>query len=163
MVHTCCFTGHRPQVLPWRFQERDPRCQDLKLRLNQAILQAVQERQVCRFLSGMALGVDIWAAEAVLALSSQYPVVLDCVLPCRDQAVRWRPEDQRRYREILTRCHQVICLQERYTPDCFDLRNRYMVDHSDLMIAVWNGSPSGTGKTIAYARSKSLPIQLLRP
>ena len=27
-----------------------------------------------------------------------------------------------------------------------------MVDHSDLVIAVWNGSPSGTGNTIFYAR-----------
>ena len=47
---------------------------------------------------------------------------------------------------------QGTLLQTRYTPDCFDRRNRYMVDHSDLIIAVWNGSPSGTGNTISYAK-----------
>ncbi len=30
-------------------------------------------------------------------------------------------------------------------------RNKYMVDNSDYIVAVWNGTPSGTGKTVAYA------------
>ena len=25
---TCCFTGHRPEKLPWRDNERDPPCLD---------------------------------------------------------------------------------------------------------------------------------------
>ena len=39
-------------------------------------------------------------------------------------------------------------LQQRYTPDCMHKRNRYMVDQADYIIAVWNGKPSGTGKTV---------------
>ena len=30
---TCCFTGHRPNKLPWGEEERDPRCLALKARL----------------------------------------------------------------------------------------------------------------------------------
>ena len=30
---TCCFTGHRPEKLPWRYDESDPRCVELKLSL----------------------------------------------------------------------------------------------------------------------------------
>ena len=44
-------------------------------------------------------------------------------------------------------------LQTRYIPDCFDGRNRYMVDHSDFIIAVWDDSSGGTGNTISHARS----------
>ena len=30
MENTCCFTGHRPQSLPWRFREEDPRLAALR-------------------------------------------------------------------------------------------------------------------------------------
>ena len=36
-----------------------------------------------------------------------------------------------------------------------DKRNRYMVDHADFIIAVWDGRPSGTGKTVTYARGRN--------
>lgn len=42
-----------------------------------------------------------------------------------------------------------------YSPDCMDKRNRYMVDHADFIIAVWDGRPSGTGKTVTYARGRN--------
>ena len=34
---TCCFTGHRPEKLPWREDEGDPRCLELKARLAGAV------------------------------------------------------------------------------------------------------------------------------
>ena len=46
-------------------------------------------------------------------------------------------------------------LQSRYSPDYMDKRNRYMVDHTDFIIAVWDGRPSGTGKTVTYARGRN--------
>jgi len=46
-------------------------------------------------------------------------------------------------------------LQSHYSSDCMDKRNRYMVDHADFIIAVWDGRPSGTGKTVTYARGRN--------
>lgn len=40
-------------------------------------------------------------------------------------------------------------------------RNQYMVDQSDFIIAVWNGKPSGTGKTIKYAKDKNKIIVII--
>ena len=34
---TCCFTGHRPEKLPWREDEGNPRCLELKARLAGAV------------------------------------------------------------------------------------------------------------------------------
>lgn len=36
-----------------------------------------------------------------------------------------------------------------------DKRKHYMVDHADFIIAVWDGRPSGTGKTVTYARDRN--------
>ena len=34
---SCCFTGHRPGKLPWRYNEKDPRCLSLKRRIADAV------------------------------------------------------------------------------------------------------------------------------
>ena len=44
-----------------------------------------------------------------------------------------------------------------------DKRNKYMVDQSDVIIAVWSGRPSGTGKTVTYALSKGKPVSIIDP
>lgn len=162
MEKACCFTGHRPQSLPWGFREEDPRCLQQKERLQREILRAIQE-DFRHFLSGMALGTDIWAAEAVLRLRTFYPVTLECVLPCREQAGRWNQAAQRRYLDILRRCDQVTLLQVTYTPDCFQRRNQYLVEHSSLVIAVWNSRSSGTGNTVSYAGARGRQIRVLHP
>ena len=65
--------------------------------------------------------------------------------------------------DILRRCDQVTLLQEPYTPDCFQRRNQYLVEHSSLVIAVWNGRPSGTGNTVSYARACGKWVRVLHP
>ena len=39
----CCFTGHRPGKLPWRYNEEDLRCVSLKARIADAVEAAYQE------------------------------------------------------------------------------------------------------------------------
>ena len=165
MQQTCCFTGHRPQNLPWGFNESDPRCIALKVRLKKAIRQVI-EYGVTHFITGMALGVDQWAAELVLELQRMYAdcgITLEAVLPCEDQAKKWRREDIERYQKILKRCDIVLPLQKSYSPGCMDRRNRYMVDHSQFVIAVWDGQPSGTGGTVRYAKSLGKTVIVLAP
>ena len=61
-----------------------------------------------------------------------------------------------RYYDIAAQCDKETMLQSHYSPDCMDKRNRYMVDHADFIIAVWDGRPSGTGKTVTYARGRNV-------
>ena len=42
-AHTCCFTGHRPEKLPWREDESDPRCLALKARLRRELEEAYRQ------------------------------------------------------------------------------------------------------------------------
>ncbi len=64
---TCCFTGHRPQSLPWKFNEKDERCLKMKEQLWNEIIKAIKNGYKT-FISGMALGFDMICAEIVLEL-----------------------------------------------------------------------------------------------
>lgn len=160
----CAFTGHRLQHLPFGSNEQDERCQKLKAELGKAIEKVITEQGVTHFISGMALGVDTFAAEAVLHLKEKYPeITLECAIPCETQAVKWNEQQRDRYFGIVERCDKETMLQTHYTPDCMEKRNRYMVNACDVVIAVWDGRPSGTGKTVQYAKEQGKEIIVIDP
>lgn len=163
-MKSCAFTGHRPQNLPFGFREDDERCAALKEILKNQIVSLITDESVTHFISGMALGVDMYAAEIVLELKKTYPgITLESAIPCETQAAKWNVAMRERYYGIAAQCDKETLLQTHYTPDCMDKRNRYMVDHADYIIAVWDGKPSGTGKTVMYAQSKGKVIIKVNP
>ncbi len=158
------FTGHRPQNLPWRFDETDTRCIALKAALDKQIKQLV-DAGVTTWLSGMALGVDCWAAQAVLKLREKNSAVrLFCILPCKNQAVRWNASSQETYHSILTQSDFNLYVSETYTDTCMHERNHILVASSDLLLAVFDGrQKSGTLSTVNYARQEGREILILDP
>ncbi len=72
-LHRCCFTGHRPEKLTQSEFE-------VKVWLREQIEQAVAEGYTT-FITGMAMGVDIWAGQIVVELKkskSQPPLNCRC-------------------------------------------------------------------------------------
>ena len=156
---SCCFTGHRPAKLPWGYNESDPRCVRLKKRIADAVLLAYQEGYR-HFLCGMAQGCDLYFAELVLEMKRDWPeITLEAAVPCPTQADGWPAEDRVRRQRLLAACDYETMVQERYGPGCMMRRNRYMVDHSARIIAVYNGVPrGGTAQTLLYAMRRGLEI-----
>ena len=99
-AHTCCFTGHRPDKLPWGTDESDPRCAALEQKLTAALDRAYGAG--CRhFICGMAMGTDTYCCEAVLRLKREHPeITLEAALPCGNQADGWYSEARRRHEEL---------------------------------------------------------------
>lgn len=161
----CCFTGHRPQKLSFGFDEGHPDCLRLKNVLKNEILSKIQSG-CTGFLTGMAMGADIWCAEIVLDLKKQYPrdaIALTAVVPYRNQASCFPAGYMKRYARLLQEADDTVMIGEKYTPGCMQKRNRYMVDHACSLIAVWGGAKGGTLDTLRYARKKGLEIVLVRP
>lgn len=120
---------------------------------------------VTGFISGMALGVDLWAAQIVLGLREKNPLIkLYCALPCEGQEKKWPADKQEQYHSILKQADDIHWESKSYTPDCMLNRNRYMVDHASVLLAVYNGAyRSGTGMTVRDAKSKQRRIILIHP
>ena len=157
----CSFTGHRPEKLPWRENEADPRCLALKARIT-AALEEAYERGMRHFLCGMARGADFYFCEAALALRARRPdVTVEAVLPCEEQAARWSERDRARYFSLVEQCDRETMLQRRYDKGCMLRRNRYLVDHADLLIAVYDGMLGGTMYTLSYAMRRGVDTVIL--
>ena len=155
---SCAFTGHRPGKLPWGEDESDLRCIALKAKLRAAVESAIHEGME-HFICGMAEGCDLYFAETVLALKSTYPhITLEAAIPCPSQADGWGEAQKSRYRAILARCDYETMVQQSYTPGCMQRRNRYMVDHASLLIAVNDGVRGGTRSTIEYAFKRGVNV-----
>ena len=162
-AHTCCFTGHRPDKLPWGYDERDPRCLALKRSILRE-LEGLYRRGWRHFISGMALGCDLYFAEAVLALKEIYPAVtLEAALPCPGQADRWSQDNRRRWQALVDACDLETVVQNHYDRFCMLRRDRYMADRSSLILAVFDNTPGGTKYTLDYAARQKLDILLLDP
>lgn len=161
---TCCFTGHRPQNLPFWYNENDINYLKMKSILKKSIIQLIKNYDVNHYISGMALGIDQYAAEIVLELKRQYPqITLECVLPCENQAIKWTEVQRDRYFSIIKHCDKETLLQKQYTFYCMQKRNEYMVKNSSFIIAVFSGKPSGTYKTITLAKSLGKNIIVIDP
>ena len=158
---TCSFTGHRPEKLPWRGDESDPRCLALKERLA-AVVEDAYDKGMRHFLCGMARGADFYFCDAVLELRERRSgVTLEAVIPCEEQAARWSERERERWFSLVERCDGETMLQHHYDKGCMLRRNRYLVDHSSMLIAVYDGMLGGTMYTLSYAMKRGLETVIL--
>ena len=150
--HRCCFTGHRPEKLG---VSEMVVIAGLKKEIRTAIADGFSV-----FISGVARGVDLWAAEEVLGFrDAGEPLRLICASPYRGFEVRWSREWQERYRQVMEKADLVRFICPRYSRDCFQRRNEWMVNHSSRVIAAYNGQPSGTKNTVVYATEQKVPVK----
>ena len=156
--NTCCFTGHREYKLPWGSDENDPRCRKLQQQLFDAV-DAVYAAGIRHFICGMAQGCDLYFCELALALRQLHgDVTVEAAIPCPSQAEGWPAEQRLRWQRLVAACDYETMVQQQYSPGCMQRRNRYMVDHASLLIAVHDGLPGGTRRTIEYALRRGIGI-----
>ena len=153
-MRRCCFTGHRPEKLGCGEAEATA--------ILETAIQDAYDSGYRTFITGMARGVDIWAAEIVLSMRETQPDVhLICALPHPDFEMRWSAEWQRRYRDVLTAADLVKTICPSFSMGAYQKRNEWMVDHSSRVIAFYNGAPGGTANTIEYAKKQGVDIVII--
>jgi uncharacterized phage-like protein YoqJ len=160
-----CFTGHRPNRLFGYDFTSEGNVKIIK-RLRTLICRYIERRGIHTFVSGMALGIDMWSAMVVLALKVKYPhIKLVCAIPCAEQYSKWQQKDVTMYQNILEQANEVYYVSsEPYTNWCMVARDKWMVDNTNHVLAVWNGAhDGGTFQTVKYAMKRQRPILQLHP
>ena len=153
------FTGHRPDKLPNKetgYIIPNP----TYIHVCQKIETALKELKPEKVISGMALGVDQWAANIAVKLGIPFVAAV----PFLGQEGKWPQASQRIYKILLAKASEIVIVcEEGYAAYKLQKRNEWMVDHSDKLIAVWNGSKGGTGNCVDYATKVGKEIYRINP
>ena len=143
---TCCVTGHR-DIPPERVEE-------VGRQLREQVEQAVRDGYT-HFISGFAAGADLMFAAIVAGLKGRFPITLEAAIPYPG---RMRTPDQT-FQALIRCCDVVRIHSDTYEKSCYMRRNRYMVDQSQRVIAVYDGrSQGGTAATLRYARGREIRV-----
>ena len=164
----CAITGHRPSRFKWRYNESDNGCKRLKRRLKEQFI-LFYEKGVRRFLVGGSLGVDQWAGEILLRLKEQpeySDIELVVVLPFPGHDEQWDSRSRERLAFLIRHSAECVTVGKSAGQESFTQRNRYMVDHADCLLAVYDGEQnlkSATMQTVSYAEKKGIPALFIHP
>lgn len=148
------FTGHRPDKLGgW---DNDTVQIEIMRRIEAAL--AVLKPDKC--ISGMALGVDQWAA--LVCIKMKIPFI--AAVPFVGQESIWPDKSKELYKKILEKAEQVEIVSEGgYSVGKLQVRNQWMVDNCDMLVAVFDGSKGGTHNCVKYAEKKGKEVFLIKP
>ena len=140
---TCAFTGHRH--LPPEITKR---------LIKKAVLPLI-EQGVTTFYNGMAIGFDLLAAETVLSLIKEFPSLrLIACIPCYGQEKSFSAEDKKRYVRILKQVDEQVLLSDSYYRGCMQVRDQYMVNEADVLVAYCEKTTGGAAYTVKYCQKK---------
>ena len=171
ILKTCAFTGHRPNKLGG-YDWMDPLNLKIMRRIRDIVVSMIEEKDVTRFVFGGALGIDQMAFAVCQKLKREkYPEIELCVaIPFENQYLNWVDQkDIERYMAQKESADEVVLVDTllgstyvldamapgEYHPAKMALRNKYMVDQSKYLLAVWDGSESGgTYLCVKYFKSK---------
>lgn len=157
---TVCFSGHRPEKLPGN-GENNQLTKDIQSLIYYNISESINQGYTY-FMSGLARGIDIWAALYVLEFKKNNPdIKLIAVKPFSKHIKSFKGQELSDLETILDKADSIICTSENYSKNVYHKRNKYMVEHSDKLIAFVDNYKSGTGQTINIARRLGIKINIV--
>ena len=153
-------TGHRPERLG--YPELDFHTSAEWRKIINWLKEKILELEVTDAYCGMASGCDIAFGIAVVELNNEAWVYkidrprikLHCILPCKNynNKIRW-------YEFLKAGADEWVELSDEFYKGCDNVRDQYMVDHSDKLFAIWDGNKSGgVWSTIRKAQKKGIDI-----
>ncbi len=150
------FTGHRPDKLGG-YELPNP----TYLKVCKDIDRTLKELKVEKVISGMALGVDQWAASIAIKLGIPFVAAV----PFLGQEGMWPNQSKKIYKFLLDKAGEIVIVNEGgFTAKKLQLRNEWMVDNCDVLIAVYNGDDKGgTANCVRYAKEKKKEIVFIKP
>lgn len=176
-----CFTGHRSIYDFGIFDNYGlAKVKLIKILYDEIINQIETHRDHhITFRSGGAIFIDQLAFELVDKIKTKYKdvvIINEIDIPYIKQHEKWNKKQQEYYNNLKRKADKVVYVDEQegymvngieigeYHVAKLELRNRYMVDHSDIVIACWNDKKqgkSGTRNCVKYADKCNKNIRII--
>lgn len=149
-MKSVCITGHR--------DISEEKISYVREQLRREVEQAIEDG-FTMFLCGMADGTDLEFGTIVAEKKETHPnLFLEAVIPYKNRLKSKSPL----FKQVLAQCNGMKLIAQEYSPDCFFARNRYLVQNSQRVIAVFDGRErSGTAQTMRMAASKNLELHVI--
>lgn len=147
-------TGHRPPRLGLTYRPDHNRI--LTMFAKMALEESVQGYGELTVISGMAQGWDQAVAHAAVLLGLPFIAAL----PFEGQDGPWPEQGRARYRALLRKAQEVAVVSPGgYAKSKYIERDRWMVNHADGVLALWDGAKNGgTFETIRYAEDNDVEV-----
>lgn len=168
-------TGHRPNKLGG-YDLTKPGYADLQADLEQYIRFQLQSHDVVWGHSGLALGADTIWTKAILAMKKEFPgrVFFHAEIPMNQQPTAWfKKTDIDFWHESVANADEKSVygdldaveesFRKKFASKFLNERNEGMVNHANILLAVWDGSSGGTGNAVNYAKKQGATIVLVKP
>ena len=171
------FTGTRPSELggyDWHNKKNKTIRKYIKKQLRKMFDSNEYDNYI--FKVGMALGIDQFAMEVLIELKSEYEdtinIEIEACVPFKLQYVKWSDVQQAKYHELLRGADKITYVdtlddykdssveEGKYAKSKLQLRNHYMIDSADLVLAypVAGKETGGTVSAIKYALSNGKKV-----
>lgn len=149
------FTGHRPpKVGP--FEVPNPIYNKICKDIENNLIKLKPEK----IISGYALGIDQYAVDVAHKLG--IPIV--AAIPFKGQELYWPKSSRDRYFQLLSYASEINYVSPGgYASWKMQVRNEWIVNMSDLLIAYFDGSHGGTYNCVKYAQLKNKRILVINP
>lgn len=149
-------TGHRPSkiggyILP------NPTYNYICQQAEKILLQEKPDKVI----SGMALGFDMWLANIAIKLG----IPFIAAVPFMGQDSKWPFESRKIYKILLAKAAEVVIVSEgEYSAKKLQIRNEWIVDHCNLLLACYNNDETGgTANCVKYAEKIGREICIINP
>ena len=152
-MSSAALTGHRPKRLGLKSIDVEIN-QDWR-KIIDWLKDTILKYEITETFCGMADGCDIAYGIAVKELKEEGHIIkLNCILPCKnyDSKCNW-------HSILKDVSDNWVELNPSYHKNCDDERDQYMVDNSDMLIAIWDGiDAGGVYNTILKAKKQNKNI-----
>jgi uncharacterized phage-like protein YoqJ len=167
LIKVLAISGYKPFELGI-FKNDHPAVLFIKAALKKELFPMMEAGLEWVLISGQ-LGVELWAAEVVFELKSEFPdVKLAVITPFLDQEASWSETNSEWYKSILAQADFIDSVTKKgyEKPWQFRLKNQFFIEKSDALLLLYDQEKEGSPKyiyemAVQYQNKHSYPIQLV--
>ncbi|GHH98230.1 UPF0398 protein [Neobacillus kokaensis] len=160
-------SGYKPFELGI-FKKDDASAAFIKAAIRKSLLPKVEEGLEWVLISGQ-LGVELWAAEVVFELQTEFPEIkLAVITPFLNQEATWNENNKEWYESVLMQADFVDSVTKKgyEKPWQFRLKNQFFLEKSDSLLLLYDQEKEGSPKylyelAIEYQKKHDYQIELI--